>query len=444
MCELVVPEVLAAVVPPVGAVGWRASAPVVAPPVPAPAAGELWPCCVAPWVTLRSAELERIGKLVSGVSVDVPEFPLVELVLVLVVGVEVGLSDPLVETALMGVLVAVEVAVLLAVLGIGETPRLKPVLVAGEVAADGTEVGTTPLVPLWPRPEQRPWHSGVVEPLPLEPGTWPAPVAALVPVPVVMPVVPVVVPVVPRPAALLGGLVGVVPVVVVVVVVVPVAPVVVVPVVVVPVVPVVVVPVVVAPLPVVVSVGLLPVPVGRFAVPPSVPAGVAGPGVASEVVLAGVVAAGAGSVVAVVVTVAAGVVAVVAGVVVVAAGALWVCGVTASKSCWGLRCASAAPASRASTRASRRWRAYEPSPAAAPPTPKIAHTSVTIRAIEHAPLLRLMIRVHSADRFMPGLRLPGSRLVSILGVTPAHSSYFDKCPRELEPSRQKTLRRSEP
>jgi hypothetical protein len=249
-------------------------------------------------------------------------------------------------------------------------------------------------------------------------------------------VVPVLVPEVP--VALLGGLVVVVPVVVVPVVVVPVVvvPVVVVPVVVVPVVvvPVVVVPVVVVP--VVVSVRVLPVPVGRLAVPPSLSVEVAEPGVASEEVFAGVVDAGATWVAAVVVTVAAGVVAVVAGVVVVAAGAgagaAGVFGVTASRSWAGERCASAAPASRACSRASRTWRAYEPSPAAAPPTPKIAHTSVTTKAIEPAPLLRLMIRVQSADRSMPGLRLPGSRLVGILGLTPAHSSYFDKCPINLE------------
>src|SRR5580700_1530151 len=40
---------------------------------------------------------------------------------------------------------------------------------------------------------------------------------------------------------------------------------------------------------------------------------------------------------------------------------------------------------------------------------------------------------------MPGLRLPGSRLVCMLGPTSLLRTYFDKCPRGLEPSRKKLL-----
>jgi hypothetical protein len=61
-------------------------------------------------------------------------------------------------------------------------------------------------------------------------------------------------------------------------------------------------------------------------------------------------------------------------------------------------------------------------------------------AIAHATLLRLKIRVLSEDRSMPGLQLPGSRLVRMLGVTPAHTTYFDKCPSGLESLEEKKSR----
>src|ERR1700733_8210436 len=40
---------------------------------------------------------------------------------------------------------------------------------------------------------------------------------------------------------------------------------------------------------------------------------------------------------------------------------------------------------------------------------------------------------------MPGLRLPSSRLVCMLGMTSLLGTYFDKCPSGLEPSEKNLL-----
>src|ERR1700733_4956958 len=143
-------------------------APVAAVPVPVLATSVgvlLW----LPLARLRSAEVEVNAEdliLLSWVRLLRPEV----LGVVGVVGA-VGLSV-LVEESV-GTLVSVEpvepvepVEVLAAEL----TPRLKPELVE-EDALEGSELGTTPLVWLWPSPEQRPWHT-VLEPDPLDPGVW--------------------------------------------------------------------------------------------------------------------------------------------------------------------------------------------------------------------------------------------------------------------------------
>src|ERR1700733_4235782 len=159
-------------VPAVAPVAPVAAVPAVAPvPVPVLATSVgvlLW----LPLARLRSAEVEVNAEdliLLSWVRLLRPEV----LGVVGVVGVvgAVGLSV-LVEESV-GTLVSVEpvepvepVEVLAAEL----TPRLKPELVE-EDALEGSELGTTPLVWLWPSPEQRPWHT-VLEPDPLDPGVW--------------------------------------------------------------------------------------------------------------------------------------------------------------------------------------------------------------------------------------------------------------------------------
>lgn len=223
-----------------------------------------------------------------------------------VVGVvEIGFR-PLLDVALVGV-VAPEAAVVddaLEVLGSEPTPRPNAELVDDELAV-GSEVGTTPLVPL--EPEHRPWHTGEVEPVVVELDVA-DPEGSVVPV-VVVPVV--------------------------------VVPVVVVPVVVVPVVVVSVGSGVVAAVVVVVSVVVVPVvvvSVGSGVVTVCVVVVVAG--VVVGVVTVEVVVVAAGVVVAVVVAVEVGVV-------------VGVETVSASTSCWAVRWASAALARRAS----RSWRA---------------------------------------------------------------------------------------
>src|SRR3984885_6984671 len=156
-------------VPAVAPVAPVAAVPAVAPvPVPVLATSVgvlLW----LPLARLRSAEVEVNAEdliLLSWVRLLRPEV----LGVVGVVGA-VGLSV-LVEESV-GTLVSVEpvepvepVEVLAAEL----TPRLKPERVE-EDALEGSELGTTPLVWLWPSPEQRPWHT-VLEPDPLDPGVW--------------------------------------------------------------------------------------------------------------------------------------------------------------------------------------------------------------------------------------------------------------------------------
>jgi hypothetical protein len=78
---------------------------------------------------------------------------------------------------------------------------------------------------------------------------------------------------------------------------------------------------------------------------------------------------------------------------------------------------------------------YEGSFPDAPPTPNTVPQRTTVSASAQIPLLRLTIFGRAGrfrDRSMPGLRFPCSRLLPMLGATPLHSRYFDKCPRELE------------
>ncbi|HTP18711.1 MAG TPA: hypothetical protein VMJ65_03855 [Solirubrobacteraceae bacterium] len=190
--------------------------------------------------------------------------------------------------------------------GVATLPVLTPKLLEVLDVDEGSEAGTTPVVPV--TPSQRPWQSDVVDPEPVLPGCRPCPVGVLsaftlVVVPVV--VVPVVV----------------VPVVVVSVVVVSV--------------------VVVGVVVVVVSVGVVSVVVGVVVVVVSV-------GVVSVVVDVVVVAGAVEVVVVVVVAASASVVA--TGV--VASWALTL-GLIASTSCSGERCASARPASLFASRSAR-------------------------------------------------------------------------------------------
>src|ERR1700733_6773920 len=152
-------------VPAVAPVAPVAAVPVAVPVLATSVGVLLW----LPLARLRSAEVEVNAEdliLLSWVRLLRPEV----LGVVGVVGA-VGLSV-LVEESV-GTLVSVEpvepvepVEVLAAEL----TPRLKPELVE-EDALEGSELGTTPLVWLWPSPEQRPWHT-VLEPDPLDPGVW--------------------------------------------------------------------------------------------------------------------------------------------------------------------------------------------------------------------------------------------------------------------------------
>jgi hypothetical protein len=319
-------------------------------------------CGALVWVTLSREELDvRFGfTKLSGVIVPVDGVPVL-------VGVTVGTGvRVLLEAAL--ITVGVGVGVLVAS---GDVVKLKFPDVVGE-AAVGSAAGSAPVV--CDEPGQRPWHTA--------PELEDPPICADGVAVAVAPVV---------------GSVGVV-VVSVGVVAVPVGVVVVsVGVVVVPV-GVVVVSVGV----VVVPVGVVVVPVGVVVVVVSVGAGVvvagAGVVVVGVVAVVVVVAAGVGSVGAGVVGVGAAGVVAAAGVVGaggIAAGADWLAagdvvrcaidlGLIARRVCSGVRCASARPASCCS----RTWRVYVPSPAAAPPTPKIAQPMAMTSPIVQAPLLR--------------------------------------------------------
>jgi hypothetical protein len=235
------------------------------------------------------------------------------------VALEVGLSDP-VEESFTGVVGITAVGMTAVVTEPALTPKL---LEIAEDVLDGSEAGTTPLLPV--RPLQRPWHAEVVGPEPVVPGWRPWPVelsevAVVVIVPLVVPVAAVPVVVVPVPVVVVP--VVVVPVVVEAVVVVSVV-----------VVPVLVVTVVVGS--VVASVGVVDVVVDVVSV------------VVGVVVVAVVVVEASVAVVDVVaaagvepVPLVAGVV-VVAPVVVSAASSELTFGFIASTTCLGERCASA-------------------------------------------------------------------------------------------------------
>ncbi|MBV8219546.1 MAG: hypothetical protein JO325_13855 [Solirubrobacterales bacterium] len=260
-----------------------------------------------------------------------------------------AVSVPEEEVSLTGV-VGTEATTVAGATAAGVTVKLP--VVDAEVA-EGTAAWVTLEPP--PRPSQRPWHRDVVVVL-VFPETWPLPsvVAAFVVGPVVMgPVVVVPVPVVVAPVVVVpvpvvvvpvvGGPVVVVPVVVASVVVVPVSVVVV---------PVVVVPVVVAPI-VVASVVVVPVVVSTLSLAISVGKG-GGVLFAEVVVVEVVVVVGAAAVAAAVVV---AVVASTEDIGVTAAtwaeDAAWWFGRIPRTTCSGERCASAIPASRASSLASR-------------------------------------------------------------------------------------------
>jgi hypothetical protein len=117
---------------------------------------------------LRSADVEvNFGMSVRPTSEDESEPVLDEpAVDELDVPEDAGVTEPRVEASLMGVVVSTTGVVAVAVLGRLPTDTLKPLPVPEEVL-DGVALGTTPLVPLWPSPEQRPWHE--FDPFPNEP-----------------------------------------------------------------------------------------------------------------------------------------------------------------------------------------------------------------------------------------------------------------------------------
>ncbi|HYB29910.1 MAG TPA: hypothetical protein VEF89_25100, partial [Solirubrobacteraceae bacterium] len=166
---------------------------------------------------MSNAELEAKDPVRSGFSGMLDDDPPELVVGVDVVGLDViGESVP-VEVSI-GTVDAAELVELLEVLEVEETPRLKPGVADG-VTVEGSVVGTTPLVPLWPSPEQRPWHSGSVELDPPRPGKGLL-AGSVLALPVSVLALPV--SVLPMPLVLTPDALPVVPVVVVPVVVVPV------------------------------------------------------------------------------------------------------------------------------------------------------------------------------------------------------------------------------